>query len=357
MTVELQAFARQLATLTLPEQLFGLVTGPRELQRLYHQFARIAHADRYQTPDDKALAHEAFTRLTALYDEAKQRLSAGLYGTNRPTTPTTIRHRRTSYTLTATELAGDLSMLYLAEATGDRTGRVWLKVARTPTENDWLRQEASALTTLGKASGNLSLHHYLPTLWDTFQIANRQTNVLSTTPGYIPILKLLRKYPEGIDPRHFVWIWKRLLTVLGFAHAQEIIHGAVLPTHLLVNPSNHGLMLIDWCWSVPRGGTIKAIAESARDLYAPAVLAKAPVGRATDIYMGALTMMLLLGGVSSQLSPPLPASVPPPFRRFLMACTLPARQRRPADAWALLDEFKDVAQAVYGPPRFVRLEV
>lgn len=53
-------------------------------------------------------------------------------------------------------------------------------------------------------------------------------------------------YPRGVDPKHLAWMWRRLLTVLGFAHTQQVLHAAVKPEHVLIEPRDHKLVLIGW---------------------------------------------------------------------------------------------------------------
>ena len=57
------------------------------------------------------------------------------------------------------------------------------------------------------------------------------------------------EYPD-INSRHLVWIFNRLLTVLGFVHGLGVTHGAVLPEHILIRKRDHALMLIDWSYAV-----------------------------------------------------------------------------------------------------------
>ena len=54
-------------------------------------------------------------------------------------------------------------------------------------------------------------------------------------------------YPAGIDARDMAWMWRRLLTVLGFVHEQRLVHGCVTPDHVLIEPREHKLVLIGWC--------------------------------------------------------------------------------------------------------------
>ena len=53
-------------------------------------------------------------------------------------------------------------------------------------------------------------------------------------------------YPGGIDARTAVWMWRRILEVLGWAHRCGISHRAVLPEHILVHPRDHRVLLVGW---------------------------------------------------------------------------------------------------------------
>jgi serine/threonine protein kinase len=353
---DLERLVVRLRTAT-PESLFGVPLGPATLKNRYRQFARVAHADRYIYPADKALAHEAFTRLGALYHEAEARLQAGIYGTSAPTRAITIRTKQHTYTIASPLTAGDLSTIY--HATTETGTAVLIKVARSPRDNDLLAREAQTLTTLRAVAQTTSFKLYLPDLIETFTTrgrdAGRAANVFVATPGYVPLTRVQAQHPAGLDARHCVWIMNRLLSVLGFVHNVGIVHGAVLPEHLLVHPDTHGLLLVDWAFAVPTGQTIVAISERYRAWYAPEVLRKRPATAATDLYMMARLMGWLLGRAPD--SEYIPSTAPAPFRRFLAACELKAQRRRPQDAFELVETFKTVAEAMFGKRRFLRLTV
>ena len=60
-------------------------------------------------------------------------------------------------------------------------------------------------------------------------------------------------------------MWRRLLVGLGWAHRAGVVHGAVLPEHVLIHPAEHGLVLVDWCYSVAPGERIPALVAKHRD--------------------------------------------------------------------------------------------
>jgi serine/threonine protein kinase len=352
---ELERFTTQLRSCLRPEDLFGqLGTAPlAEGKKLFKRFARICHEDRYIRPDDKHVAHEAFTRVSALWTEAQARIAKGIYGLSAPTTNAKIRTKRSAYSVHGVVAGGDFSNVY--RATNESDGlEVLIKIAVTGRNNDMLEREARALPVLQKALLSAFPKEprpiLFPSLIETFVFNNgRRANVLSWQPGFRPLTDLLKAFPSGADPRHFVWIWNRLLTLLGIAHGQRIVHGAVLPSHILIHPETHELLLSGWTFSTPIGQAVPALSADYQTWYpAPEIAAKRVAGSGTDIFMAARSMQKLLGSRND---------IPPRFKTFLAACTIPGTARRPSDALALFDDFQEVAKATYGPRRFVKLEL
>jgi serine/threonine protein kinase len=363
MDVELHEFARQVAACKTPEQLFGdLGTAPDAQlaagKKKYRDFSRIAHEDKHQNnPADKIASHAAFTRLSELWMEAQARIGKGIYGKAGSLKPTVIKTARTLYTIESGLAAGDYANLYrgfYVDKNNDRAD-VLIKMARQPVDNDMLDNEAHTLTALHVATDKLALASIqYPAVLESFTTKpeSRRTNVFKWREGYRPLNDIVATYPGGVDPRHFVWIWNRLLMLLSVTHQQGIIHGAVLPSHILVHPETHDLTLVGWTFAEKSKEHVKAISAGHHSWYPPEVLSKRPASAATDIYMAARSMVYILGGHGEA-----PVSVPAPFRRFLASCLIEMQARRPSDAYALHEEFQEVARSVYGRRRFVRLEL
>ncbi|MDY7084686.1 MAG: molecular chaperone DnaJ, partial [Actinomycetota bacterium] len=124
---------------------------------------------------------------------------------------------------------------------------------------------------------------------------------------------------------------------IGWAHRAGVIHGAVLEEHVLIHPEQHGLALVDWCYS---GERVKAIVARRKDAYPPEVLKEKTAGPATDIYMATGLMVRLM------------KDPPKPLRRFADGCSYDKPRMRPQDAWRLLHEFDEVLHSLYGPRTF-----
>ncbi|MBX6767347.1 MAG: hypothetical protein IRY90_09385 [Actinomadura rubrobrunea] len=227
-----------------------------------------------------------------------------------------------------------------------------LKMPRDPRDSDLIEREAVALRRLSE-DGDPRFLPYVPRLVESFRHrdagtgAERRVNALSKLDGFYSLAEIRDAYPEGVDPRDAAWMWRRLLVALGFAHRAGVVHGAVLPEHVLIHPELHGLVLVDWCYSVSVGdpdgfdGHVPAMVDRYADWYPPEVPARRRPGPATDIHMATGCMTHLMGD-----------RAPEPMRRFARGCRLPARERRPGDAWRLLAELDELLERLYGPRRF-----
>ena len=285
----------------------------------YRRWVRIVHPD--VAPAGRAGdAHRAFARLAALW--------AGRDGRE-------LRTRRATYRVGPLVAAGDIADLYAVD--GDRA---LLKLPRRPADNDLMAAEARALTVL-HTEADPRHRAYAPRLLESFTHEDgagvrRTAAVLERLTGFVPLTAIGRR----IDPRDAAWMWRRLLVALGWAHRAGVVHGAVLPRHVLIHPAEHGLALVDWCYAVRPGEPVAALVAADRHLYPPEVTARAGAGAATDIVMATRTMIGLID------------DVPAPMRRFADGCCHAAPRMRPQDAWRLLAEFDELLENLYGPRTF-----
>ncbi|MEU8813357.1 molecular chaperone DnaJ [Actinoplanes sp. NPDC048796] len=242
---------------------------------------------------------------------------------------------------TATRVFAKLARLYEQRSVlvGDiadlRPGEGGLvKVPRDPADNDLMEAEAAALTRLW-TNGDPKFRPYAPRLLKTFlhedgQRRRRRVNVLERLDGFVPLANLQAK----LDPRDAAWMWRRLLTGLGWAHRAGVVHGAVFEEHVLIHPEQHGVALVDWCYS---GGRVSAVIKNRH--YPPEVKRDRTVTPATDIYLATALMARI-------------TDMPPPMRRFADGCLYDAPRMRPQDAWSLLGELDDLLDNLYGPRTF-----
>jgi len=288
----------------------------------YKMLVKVVHPD--VAPAGRSLAATvAFAKLSALWAGRDGRV---------------LTTKRATYRVGGLIASGDLADL------SEVDGGALLKLPRRPGDNDLMQAEAAALTTL-RTAGEPRHRAYAPRLIESFTHEDRAgvrrtANILERAPGFVSLAAVRRAFPQGLDPRDAAWMWRRLLTGLGWAHRAGVVHGAILPEHVLIHPAKHGLVLVDWCYSVAPGATIPALVARHRDHYPPEVTGKRPATAATDIFMATGLMLRLI------------AKPPPALRRFADGCGYDAPRMRPQDAWHLLKEFDELLEDLYGPRRF-----
>lgn len=273
----------------------------------------------------------------------------------------TVRSPKRIYSLQRLLAVGDVADIHLATAESDPRSETAspyiLKVSRVPGGHTLLNTERKVLANLLTAAGDATYRKYLPTLVESFPATDRfprRVNVFLPEPGCYTLEQVHEQHP-ALDARHLAWIFKRLLTVLGFSHRQHTMHGAVLPCHVMVHAAGHGLQLVGWGHSVDKGQRIKTVSTRYKAWYPPEVLEKRPAAPATDLFLAARCLIYLAGG--DPVRNWMPDAVPAPMQRFIHSCLLEGVKMRPNDAWALLEEFDDLLLQLYGPPTFHELNM
>ncbi|HLZ56329.1 MAG TPA: hypothetical protein VKR06_05210 [Ktedonosporobacter sp.] len=383
---ELDRVSAALAHARAPEEVFGNLTGTRSemleaARSIFRQMAKTVHPDLYQGTPDFDKAGSTFKKLAHFWELAQTRIAHDCYGADRltpsygsdrvkPFEPFTIRTRRRLYSIERVLAHGDLCALYVATSTpadgprrtppvGDPCeNRMILKIPLKPEDNDLVANEARVLRHLRSADDYDRLRHFVSDVVDTFSYHEaasgmvRQVNALSYVEGLYSLKEVREAYPRGVDPKDMAWIWRRLLVALAFAHGSKVIHGAVLPTHTLIHPDQHGVVLIDWSYATidpeATGERISALSSAYRGWYPEEVFAKKAPTPGLDLTMGAICMIELLGGDPEQRT--MPETAPWQLQNYLKGCTLPTS--RPHDAHSLLIEFDALIERLWGPKTF-----
>jgi curved DNA-binding protein CbpA len=360
---ELDMVAAQLEQAEDYLAVFGECSGPPEdialqIKQVYHKLALVLHPDRYIKLAEVAVAGRAFQRLNQLQTDAKMALSEGRYGQKLWLAIAQGKHGR--YGLLQPLGAGDLTETYAAKIISDIERPVFCKVATQPDDKDLLETEAAVLRRLRSKDVDQAWTPFIPELLDSFTYneANkppRVANALAKLEGFYNLEQIKRAFPYGVEPLHMVWIWRKLLAALGHAHDNKVVHGAVLPRHVMILPSQHGLVLVDWCYaSLAKDDVyppIKAIVDEYKSWYPANVFAKQAPGPATDIAMAARCMVQLVGG--DPLTGNVLTKFPRPFKAYFRGCLQTNGQARPDDAWRLLKEFDELLEEM-GPPYYPR---
>ncbi|AII10644.1 hypothetical protein EP51_41160 (plasmid) [Rhodococcus opacus] len=329
----------------VPSDLFGPITHDMAAQnaarRRFHRLSVLIHPDRVG-PAYAARAAAAFTRASDLY----RRWQAAASSTN-SATAIVLDGSRGSYRLKMRHARGSIADLHHATASGG--AGVVIKVPRNVSSNTLIDAEMAALTEIAASAegGNDWLRAYFPQLIDHLTHADpvtgarRQVNVLdSLSTGFVTLAEVQAVYPDGLDPRDWVWIHRRLLRALAATDRAGWVHTAVTADNVLIHPERHGVVLAGWSFATRPGTAPLATIPSLREHYPPESSTGAPATPAWDVYMAHQLMLTMLADTA-----------PDRLRTFALGCMQPQPSLRP-DAVDLLDEFDDLLDTLYGRRRF-----
>lgn len=320
----------------------------------YRALQREVHPDRFSDDSKRRQATEAFTRLEQLYERATEAIKRNAYGKQ---LLATIATKRAIHEVVSEVGVGDLSQTFRTITKVGGTSRPgFLKIIHDPRNADLLQREAAALKRLRGPDTDPSWHPYVSELLDSFQYfergkPRRQANVLAELEGFYTLEEIVSRFGGALPAVHVAWIWRRLLATLGSSHDAGVVHGAVLPSHVMILPDQHGVTLVDWCYASlledRKFTPIVAVVDKYREWYPEEVFAKRAPTPATDIYLAAKTMIFLLGG--DPITGIFPDSVPRPLRAYFKGCALQSQAMRPQSAWQLFQEFDELLEVMGGP--------
>lgn len=230
--------------------------------------------------------------------------------------------------------SGQLADVFLAQRVSPFPERVVLKLAHHGTPAGALTTELQTLRALQtiNAPGAAYFSQRLPQpVMAGVTSEGQEALVLRHPTGFWGSLKAVKRHaPNGIDPRHAVWMWRRVLEVLGYLHENKWTHGDLAADHLLVHPRDHGVLMIGW----RRGQCGADRAAMVRDLMQVAWTMRA---------------LLHAGEDRPTLSAPLPAPLADLLQQASEDADWCARQGAAGTDSAL----RTAARASFGPPRFI----
>ncbi len=366
MNAELIAIAQRIEQARDPQDVFGALSGQpdeqlRAARLIFRRLSKVIHPDRYPLPDDQQIAQRTMAQLNGWWAEARSRIRSGRYA-DRAAAAAAIRivsHKR-AYDISALIDMGEVCQRYACcfDLNGAARSGIF-KIARTPHDNDLVRIEAQVLRHLRADKNFTRLFPFVPEVFDSFLYADRRTeprqaNIVSRIENVYSLEEVHAQYPRGLDPKNVAWLWRKLLIALGFAQARGVIHGAVVPSQILIEPDQHGLILDNWVYAVPGpiepDAHLTAIVSAYEAWYPSEVFARQPPAPSLDILMGARCMVYLLGG--DPITGDVPTAVPQAIASFFRGCLVPAPEHRPQQAWDLLNEFTQLIERLWGPRTF-----
>lgn len=234
--------------------------------------------------------------------------------------------------------SGEDSTVHLARRIGTQPMLVTLKLASSGSGAESHAREAAIareLQATDPGGSGAFFSRLLPEVVGLGMVDGNQRHalILRNPTGYWGSLGALAdRFPGGLDPRHTVWIWRRILALLGFIHSHGWAHGDVRPDHALVHAPSHGVRLIGW--------------GSAR-------LGSHPAEQAEDLQHSARIIRVLLSTADGRLSRQAPGGLVQLVDRASDDPDFCRAQGAPG-----LDELlRNESRRAFGPPTFVPLTI
>jgi len=234
--------------------------------------------------------------------------------------------------------------------------RALLKVLRNRDDAPLFDQEWRALTRLAECDGPglpiLRNRLPQPIVCEPHPSSGWPRMLLGWSPGFEHTFEDVRgALPSGVDARAAVWMWRRVLEILSAVHRNGLVHGAVLPQHLLVERGEHGVRLVGFSCANEPDAALLAVCLPYERFYPRAMLDGARLRPEYDVAMSARAILFVLGARDDGR---LPSGVPAPLAALLESA---ADGRGELDAWALRERVGAVGRQVFGRPTFCPLEI
>jgi protein kinase-like protein len=269
----------------------------------------------------------------------------------------TVRTDAATYRVTETLARGDIATIYGGRAAATGAG-VALKVADQASDNDLLQHEVRVLGLVLATPSHTAIHFAPPR--DQFRTADgRLGSVFDRLDGFdlTQIRDVFRGRGEpGLPARHVVWILRRALAALGWAHQQGILHGNLDPSHVLVRGRDHMVWLVDWCWAVVNPAQTGQGFKALNETYSPPeVAARGKPTPASDLYALGKCAIHVLGGDPAAKT--VPDGVDARLARFLRYLCVESQGGRGQDAWELYMQLDKLREQIWGKHEFVPLDL
>lgn len=337
-----------------PEQLFGNLgitfeEQQKTLANAYKYLIRLYHPDLFlKDPEEYQIADNITKMLNYLRMEAEKKISRGIYGkaaeSESHESECVIATSRREYRVTRYLVRGDDSDVYLAEYDDpdDRivpVKKAVIKIADDPSKNSLIDNEVRLLKLMN--------HQSLPELLDHLLMPEdrRKAVITRMIDGY-DLYQIRESFPDGLEARHMVWVFERLLSVLGFLHYHAVLHGNIEPGNIMIRGRDHNAFLLDfnYCLTEPGKGEILEVVNT--EYTAPEVYDRKPPHPASDLYSLARCMIYLLGGDVERDH--MPSHVDRRIVRFIEGFLVRNPGRRANDAWKLYSALSDLRLQVFG---------
>lgn len=265
---------------------------------------------------------------------------------------------------------GDKCDVYRARLDHEPTERVVIKALAVPGDKDLFDREIAMLSGMRRFD-DIDSEFFLRFIPKVSMTGHGSFPNASPQPMVVlhdfhqfdwTLSDIREKFPDGVHPRHIVWMMNRMTEFLSWLHAKRVTHGAVLPEHMLVNAWTHRIKFLDWGYATTVGKPLKGIVSARRAFYPNALLDGKAIQTYHDLAMASRTALFMLGsdpatghGASTQC--PEGNDVRPLIQMLYDHAAYDSSRPSVSSASAFKESFGKIAASIYGPPRFVPFEV
>lgn len=309
---------------------------------VYRELAKLLHPDINKFEE----ATEFFQILQGKYAEAQDLIESNLYPND---VDFEITVGENKYSFFRTFKRGDISTLYLGY--DQFGGKVLAKFPLCPDYNCLIQSERSAIDKIHRARAKLlevepNCPDFVPRLLNMSDNIGDglSINIFNYYGGYYTLTEIVAR-AGLLDSRHIAWIWNKILLALSVAESCNVIHGAITPENILINPVTHDVLLVGWSFSVNLGQVILAQSPLFAGFYPKEWNTKPSFS--TDIYMGAACIESVCQKKSLDKR----------MYNHLSSCLISGTAFRRDNALEVYGQFNSILKEVFGERKFVELVI
>lgn len=249
---------------------------------------------------------------------------------------------------------GETSDVYVARRARWPSELVLLKIVRDSADAPLLEQEWSALNQLQSiaAERSVDLGDRVPAPVVTGVLKGsrdgRHASAYRWAGGFVHTFEMVRSaYPDGVVLAASIWVWRRILEVLALMHQGGLVHGAILPNHLLIEHGEHGVRLVGFSCADKPNAPLLAVSTEFEGFYPDSVRDSQRLTAAGDLVMSARCVSYLLGSRDGDVPDRVPRRLAALLRRVGEE-----GEHADLDPWKLHAELGEMGKALFGPPAF-----
>lgn len=191
-------------------------------------------------------------------------------------------------------------------------------------------------------------HYAMPVMRDLQRLEDGSLAlIMSYIPGYT--LEHIVEKVGKIEPETTAWITERILNALLYLHHHGVIHGDIKPQNVIIQPSNHSVVLVDFGLAMVRPGSSDKSLGYTPVFASPEQIKGKTLLPASDYYSTGMLMVYALNGGKRMDKKQVPTSVPDAMTDFIAKLTKEDVLSRPQGD--LFESFVKVRQESFGRTR------